>query len=142
MTGQALRYLLVGASNTAITLVGYALLVAAGVPAVAASAIAFAAGALNGYRLNRTWTFRSDRRGARAGVRYLVVVTLGLGLNAIAVVLAVHGAGLPKLAGEVAALPPVTAMTFVLARTWVFGDGEGDRRGGTGIPGPAVPRPR
>ena len=64
MTGQAVRYLLVGVSNTAITLVAYALLVAAGVPAVAASAAAFLAGAANGYRLNRTWTFRSDRRGA------------------------------------------------------------------------------
>ena len=44
MTGQAVRYLLVGVSNTAITLLAYALLVAAGVPAVAASAVAFAAG--------------------------------------------------------------------------------------------------
>ena len=140
MIGQAFRFLLVGVSNTAITLVAYALLVAAGAPAVAASAVAFAAGAVNGYRLNRTWTFRSDRRGARAGARYLVVVTLGLGLNAAAVAFAVHGAGLPKLAGEVAALPPVTAMTFLLARFWVFG-GSG-RAGDTRTPERAVPQPR
>lgn len=136
MTGQAVRYLLVGVSNTAITLVAYALLVAAGVPPVAASAGAFVAGAANGYRLNRTWTFRSDRRGAGQGARYLAVLTLGLGLNAIGVALAVHGAGLPKLAGEIVALPPVTATTFVLARSWVFG------AGGTPGPGAAVPRTR
>ena len=135
MTGQAVRYLLVGISNTAITLVAYALLVAAGVPPVAASAVAFVAGAANGYRLNRTWTFRSDRRGAGQGARYLAVLTLGLGLNAIGVALAVH-AGLPKLAGEIVALPPVTATTFVLARSWVFG------AGGTPGPGAAVPRTR
>src|SRR4029078_2519216 len=98
LTGQAVRYLLVGVSNNAITLVTYALLVAAGVAAVAASAVAFLAGAANGYRLNRTWTFRSDRRGAGQGARYLAVLTLGLGLNAIGVALAVHGAGLPKIA--------------------------------------------
>lgn len=136
MTAQALRYLLVGLTNTAITLAVYALLVAAGAPPVAASVGAFAAGAVNGYRLNRTWTFRSARRGAAAAARYLVVITLGLGLNAIGVALALH-AGLPKLAGEVVALPPVTATTFLLARSWVFGPG-----GDTPAPGAAVPRPR
>jgi putative flippase GtrA len=142
LTGQAVRYLLVGLSNTVITLAGYALLVAAGVPAVAAPALAFAAGALNGYRLNRAWTFRSARRGAGPGARYLVVVTLGLGLNALAVALAVHGVGLPKLAGEVAALPPVTALTFGLARSWVFGGASADPTADRRSPGPAVPRPR
>ena len=141
LTGQAVRYLLVGVSNTAITLVGYAVLVAGGVPAVAASALAFAAGALNGYRLNRNWTFRSARRGAGPGARYLLVVTLGLGLNAAAVALAVRGVGLPKIAGEVAALPPVTALTFVLARSWVFGGAAGEPTADTRSPGPAVPRP-
>ena len=136
MTGQAVRYLLVGVSNTAITLVAYALVVAAGVPPVAASAVAFAAGAANGYRLNRSWTFRSDRRGAGQGARYVAVLTLGLGLNALGVAIAVHGAGLPKLAGEIVALPPVTVTMFLLTRSWVFG------AGGRRAPGAAVPRTR
>jgi len=138
LTGQALRFLAVGVSNTAITLAAYALLVAVGVPPVAASAVAFAAGAVNGYRLNRVWTFRSARRGRGAALRYLVVVALGLALNAAAVGLAVHGLGLPKLAGEVAALPPVTAVTFLLSRAWVFGAGP---EGGGRSRGRAVPQP-
>jgi putative flippase GtrA len=140
LTGQAIRYLLVGVANTAITLAIYALLVAAGAPPVVASVFAFAAGAVNGYRLNRTWTFRSARRGARAAARYLAVVVLGLGLNALGVALAVHGAELPKLAGEIAALPPVTATTFLLARAWVFAPERPG--GGRRAPGAAVPRPR
>jgi putative flippase GtrA len=136
LTAQAFRYLLVGVSNTAITLVAYALLVAAGVPPVAASAGAFAAGAVNGYRLNRSWTFRSDRRGAGQGARYVAVLTLGLALNALGVAIAVHGAGLPKLAGEIVALPPVTVATFLLTRSWVFG------AAGRPAPGAAVPRTR
>ena len=137
MTGQLARFLVVGVSNTAITLVVYAVLVHAGVPPVAASVVAFAAGAVNGFRLNRAWTFRSARRGAGPAARYLVVAALGLGLNACGVALAVHVAELPKLAGEIAALPPVTAATFALSRVWVFGAG-----GGTPAPAPAVPRPR
>jgi putative flippase GtrA len=138
MTGQLARFLVVGASNTAITLASYALLVAAGVPAVAASVAAFAAGAANGFRLNRAWTFRSRRGGARTVARYVAVLGLGLGLNALGVALAVGVLGLPRHAGELAALPPVTATTFVLVRCWVFGAG----RGGTAARRAAAPPAR
>jgi putative flippase GtrA len=137
VSGQLLRYLLVGAANTAITFATYALLVRAGVPPVAASVVAFGAGAVNGYVLNRSWTFRSARRGAGAGGRYVIVLLAGLGLNALGVALGVNVGGLPHLAGEIVALPPATATTFVLARWWVFGPG-GGRGGGP----PAVPRLR
>jgi putative flippase GtrA len=136
LTAQFVRYLVVGVSNTAITLVTYALAVRAGLPAVAASVVAFGAGAVNGYRLNRAWTFRSARRGAGAGARYVAVLLVGLAINAVGVALAVDVAELPRLAAEVAALPPATAATFLLARAWVFG--AGDRPGRP----PAVPRPR
>ena len=137
MTAQLARFLVVGFSNTAITLLVYATLVRAGVPPVAASVAAFAAGAVNGFRLNRAWTFRSSRRGVGTRARYVIVAALGVGLNASGVALAVDVAALPKLAGELAALPLVTATTFALSRAWVFGPG-----GGTRTPGRAVPRPR
>jgi putative flippase GtrA len=111
--------------------------VRAGAPAVGASVAAFWAGALNGFRLNRRWTFRSDRRGLRTGGRYVLVQLLGVGLNALGVAFAVGVAEVPKLASDLAALPPVTAATFVLSRTWVFGPG-----GGRSGPGRAVPRLR
>jgi putative flippase GtrA len=136
LTAQVARYLLVGLSNTAITLVSYALLVRAGVPAVVASVVAFGAGAMNGYRLNRAWTFRSARRGAVVGARYVAVLVVGLAINALGVALAVDVADLPRIAGEIAALPPATVATFGLARSWVFGEGGRPGRG------PAVPRPR
>jgi putative flippase GtrA len=141
LTGQAIRYLLVGVTNTTVTLAVYALAVAAGAPPVVASLIAFSAGAVNGYRLNRSWTFRSERRGPRPLARYLAMITLGLGLNAVGVRLAVHEVDVPKLAAEIVALPPVTAVTFVLARSWVFAP-DSLAGGGRRAPGAAVPRPR
>ena len=57
------RFCLVGVSNTLLTLATFTLLTAAGVPAAPASALGFAVGAINGYVLNRSWTFRSRRRG-------------------------------------------------------------------------------
>jgi putative flippase GtrA len=136
LKAQLVRYLLVGVSNTAITLVAYALAVRAGVPPVAASVVGFAAGAVNGYRLNRAWTFRSAHRGTAVGARYVAVLLCGLAINALAVALAVDVAELPRLAGEIAALPLATVATFALARSWVFGEGGRPGRG------PAVPRPR
>jgi putative flippase GtrA len=128
LTRQLVRFLLVGASNTAITLAVYALLVRGGTPAVVASVAGSGAGAVNGFVLNGRWTFRSDRRGAGAAARYALVLALGLGINASGVALAVDVARLSKMAGEVAALPPMTATTFLLSRAWVFGAG-GGRRG-------------
>jgi putative flippase GtrA len=118
--GQLLRFAAVGASNSAITLVTYALFVRAGAPPVAASAVGFALGAANGYRLNRRWTFRSDRHGAGAGARYVAVQLTALAINALGVALAVGATSVPRLAGEFVILPPVTVMTFLASRHWVF----------------------
>jgi putative flippase GtrA len=117
---QLVRYGLVGASNTALTLIAYAGVVAAGGPAPLAAAVGWAIGAANGYVLNRAWTFRSHRRGARAPARYAAVALLGAGLDALGVAALVGDEGLPHLASEVAMLPFVTALTFVLCRRWVF----------------------
>ena len=118
---QFVRFGLVGATNTVITLAVYAGLAALGAPAVAAAIASWAAGAANGYRLNRAWTFRGARRGGSfAGARYAAVQGLGAAVDALALAVLVGDAHLPRLAGEVVALPPATVLTFVLCRRWVF----------------------
>jgi putative flippase GtrA len=118
---QLARYGLVGATNTALTLGVYAGLVALGCPAPLAAAAGWAIGAINGYVLNRGWTFGSALRGVRPAARYTAVTLLGAGLDASAVAVLVGHEGLPHLTGEIAILPFVTALTFVLCRRWVFG---------------------
>jgi putative flippase GtrA len=121
LAGQALRFVLVGATNTALTLSAYALLVLAGVPSPTAAALGWALGAANGYRLNRGWTFRSALRGLTPAARYVAVQALGAGLDALGVWLAVGDGHLHRLEGEIAILPAVTLLTFALCRGWVFG---------------------
>ncbi|HMI68341.1 MAG TPA: GtrA family protein [Solirubrobacteraceae bacterium] len=120
LAAQALRFAIVGATNTALTLCAYALLVLAGVPGPIAGAVGWALGAANGYRLNRGWTFRSALRGLTPAARYVAVQAVGAGLDALGVWLMVGDWHLQHLEGEVAILPAVTLLTFALCRGWVF----------------------
>ena len=107
-----IRFCAVGVTNTIVTLASYAVLAHLGVPHALASALAFAAGAANGYRLNRTWTFHSQRRGPAVAARYVAVQGLGALLSAGLIVV---------LRNELLVLPFVTAVTFLLSRHLVFG---------------------
>jgi putative flippase GtrA len=120
LAAQALRFAIVGATNTALTLCAYWLLVLAGVPGPVAGAVGWALGAANGYRLNRGWTFRSALRGLTPAARYVAVQAVGAGLDALGVWLMVGDWHLQHLEGEVAILPAVTLLTFALCRGWVF----------------------
>jgi putative flippase GtrA len=122
------RFCGVGASNTAITLAVFALLVSAGCPGWAASAIAFAAGAVNGYHWNARWTF-ADRavRGAATRLRYLAVQGNGSALSALGVLGAEHGLGLAHLPSELAILPAVTGLTYGVMRSIVFRGNAGEQ---------------
>ena len=117
---QLVRFGLVGATNTALTLATYAVLVALHAPVPLAGAVGWAVGAVNGFVLNRAWTFRGAARGALPAMRYAVVALAGAGLSAALLAIAVGEQHLPRIAGELAILPPVTLLTFALCRGWVF----------------------
>jgi putative flippase GtrA len=106
------RFAAVGVTNTLVTLASFALLVRLGVPRGVASALAFGVGAANGYRLNRSWTFQSERRGAATAARYAAVQGVGALLSAGAI---------GVLGSEILVLPIVTVVTFTLSRSLVFG---------------------
>jgi putative flippase GtrA len=108
---QFARFVLVGASNTALSLAVYVVADGAGAPSVLAGALGFAAGAVNGFVLNGRWTFRT--RGSK--LRYLAVQLAGLG--ATAGLLALLGGG---LGAYVVTIPIVTVGTFAGNRAWAF----------------------
>jgi putative flippase GtrA len=120
---QLVRFGLVGATNTALTLATYAAGMALHAPVALAGAIGWGAGAVNGFLLNRAWTFRGAARGALPAARYAIVALAGSALDAALLAIAVGEQHLPRIAGELAVLPPVTLLTFVLCRGWVFAPG-------------------
>lgn len=115
---QFARFLLVGVTNTVVSFVAYRLLLAAGTPYAAAAPVAFAVGALNGYVLNRRWTF-SARDTTRARVLYAGIQAAGAAATSLLVALFV-AAGVGYSAAYLLAVPPVTVSMFVANRLWTF----------------------
>jgi putative flippase GtrA len=118
---QFVKFGIVGISNTLLTFLVYTLLLKAfGVWYLAASAIGFVAGAVNGFLLNRRWTFREHVGDALTPLRWAVVQGSGLALNEGLLYLFVHDAGLDKLIGQACATVVVTVTTFFANRAWTF----------------------
>jgi putative flippase GtrA len=109
------RFCLVGVSNTVVTVGVYAGALRLAMPYLPAGAVAYGLGAVNGFVLNRAWTFRV--RGHPA--RYCVVVGAGVAANALLLRVAV-GMSVPRELAQVAVAAPVTLVTFALSRSWAF----------------------
>jgi putative flippase GtrA len=118
---QFVKFGIVGISNTLLTLVVYTVLLKVfGVWYLAASAIGFAVGAINGFLLNRRWTFREHVGDALTPVRWGIVQSGGLAINEGLLYLLVHDAQLDKLVAQVCATAVVTITTFIVNRAWTF----------------------
>src|SRR6184192_1026082 len=118
---QFVKFGVVGVSNTLLTFIVYTLLLKVfGVWYLAASAIGFGVGAVNGFLLNRRWTFRGHVGDALTPVRWTIVQGCGLGLNEGLLYLLVHDARLDKLLAQALATGVVTVCTFTANRAWTF----------------------
>lgn len=118
---QFVKFGIVGVSNTALTLVVYTVLLKVfGVWYLAASGIGFVVGAVNGFLLNRRWTFSEHVGDALTPVRWGIVQTCGLGVDEGLLYLFVHNAQMDKLLAQVCATAVVTVSTFFVNRAWTF----------------------
>lgn len=115
------RFCAVGVVNTLLTLAAFAALTRLGAPAPLASALAFAAGAVNGYVLNGRWTFRGSAGGPSTLMRYVAVQALGAALSAVGIALVSSDLAVRHLAAEALVIPFVTITTYALSRRVVFG---------------------
>ena len=118
---QFIKFGLVGVSNTLLTFLVYTLLLKVfDVWYLAASGIGFAVGAVNGFLLNHSWTFRGHAGGSLAALRWCVVQGCGLLVNLGVVYLMVEEVGADKLVGQAVATVIVVVLTFFANRAWTF----------------------
>jgi putative flippase GtrA len=110
---------IVGAGNTALTLIAYAIAIRLGVRYLPAGAGAYALGAANGFVWNRRWTFAHRGHILPAAAHYAAITAVGIAANLLLLRAVVH-AGVPHEAAEIVAVAPVTLVTFALNRAWAF----------------------
>jgi putative flippase GtrA len=117
---QYAKFLVVGLANTLLSFVIYAVLVRLGLYYVAAWVIAFLVGALQGYLVNRYWTFSLPGFSLATLIRYLTVQLLVLGISTGFLIAAVEDVRANKLVAQAVLLPFVSLLNFVLIRTWAL----------------------
>lgn len=129
---QLAKYGVVGASNT---LIGYGIYAVCldllGIQYEVSLAIAYVVGAVNGYVLNRYWTFRGHNADhATSGGRYAAIQVAAFLVNLGLLHAAVAWLGMEKNLAQAVVVPLVFAATFVPNRLWSFA-----HRGDTAIAG-------
>jgi putative flippase GtrA len=118
---QFVKFGIVGVSNTLLFFAIYTVLLKVfGVWYLAASAIGFVVGAINGFLLNRRWTFSGHVGDSLTPVRWGIVQGCGLALNEGLLYLFVDDVTLDKLISQACATVIVTVLTFLANRAWTF----------------------
>lgn len=121
---QAVKFGLVGVSNTAVDWLVYFLLTA-GLHAwmihpTLAKGISYSAGILNSFVWNRNWTFRSKSRAAVTFFPFLAVNLIGLAINTGLMQLGLFGFGLPEVVSLGLATAGTLAWNFVFSKFLIF----------------------
>lgn len=119
-SAQLLRFCISGASVAILYVLGYAALLAAGLPPVAANAAAFAAAVIVQYVLQTGWTFA--RPLARPGqiLRFSCTVAAGYAVSAVLTGLLGPALGLAGWQSAAVAAVLLPVQNFIIFRLWVY----------------------
>lgn len=119
---QLLRFSVVGAVNTGIQFAVFMLLWRLGhVHYLAASGAGYACGLINGYVMNRRWTFEStDRNWQRGFAVFVAVNAVALGVNTAVLHVAVARAAANPVVGQFVAIAASLPINFLGNRLWTF----------------------
>src|SRR5258708_6100530 len=121
MLVQFVKFGIVGVSNTLLAFAIYGVwLRVLGGWFRGAWALGFVVGAVNGFLLNRRWTFAGHVGDSLTPVRWGIVQGCGLALNEGLLFVFVDGADVEKLLGQAFATGIVTVITFLVNRAWTF----------------------
>ncbi|WP_438445935.1 GtrA family protein [Gorillibacterium sp. sgz5001074] len=124
---QFVRFGLVGVMNTGVDFLVFTLLIWLGAGYMVAQTLSYAAGTLNSYIVNRSWTFRraegSEAESRRMGeefVRFLILNVGTLLLSLAVLYLLKDGLDIPTPVAKVLLTGFTVAANYVGSKLWVF----------------------
>jgi len=93
---------------------------------VFASSLGFVVGAIINYILNYHFTFQSNKRHAEALTKFLIVATIGAGINGFIMYIGVENTNINYLIVQIFATIVVILWNFVVNKLWTFAHHEAD----------------
>lgn len=87
---------------------------------VFASSFGFVVGAIINYILNYHFTFQSDKRHAEALTKFLIVATIGAGINGVIMYIGIENTSINYLIVQLFATAVVLLWNFVVNKLWTF----------------------
>lgn len=121
---QFVKFGLVGASNTVVSLITYYIVVFLGGYYLFANAMGFVTGTLNAYWWNSHFVFQKEARQSGTGVKALLKSFLSYGatflLSSALLYLQVQLLGISEMIAPVVNVMITTPLNFVLNKLWIF----------------------
>jgi putative flippase GtrA len=117
--GHIIKYLMVGGTNTLISIVLYYLLLKIGVFYLLANTICFIIGVILGYSLNSMFVFNAkiNFRGLK---KYIFVYSASLGLNLLFLSFLVTILNFDKMLAQIITIAIVTIVNYLIIKRFVF----------------------
>lgn len=118
---QAIKYGIVGVSNTLITaVVIWVLMKLFGVPDVTSNAIGYAAGVLNSFIWNRQWTFKSQSGWVLSAVRFGIVFAICYLLQLVLLLWLNKSLTIDPYYNQLIAMAFYTVINFIMNKFYTF----------------------
>ena len=115
------RFCIVGASNTAISLIIYYILIALNINYLIAISAGYILSSITGYFLSKIWVFKKGQsRIANSIFKYYILYGSALILNLICMHLFVQGLNIPNTVAPIITIVITTIYNFFLSKYWVF----------------------
>ncbi|MDT8715684.1 GtrA family protein [Clostridium sp. 19966] len=117
---QFIKFAIVGASNTLITLIAYNILIKFGVNYILANIIGYFVGMLNGFVWSKNWVFDATEAASKLFFKFVLVNLLSLGFSTLALSFLVSSLTINKTIAQLITTVGTVLINYVLNKIWTF----------------------
>lgn len=114
-----IKFCMVGAMNTLISLIIYSICLYMGLHYTVASAIGYIGGIANGYILSSKFVFEQKLEGKK-GIRFVLIYLSSLFINLIIITILVEILGMNKIVAQVVATGFNVIYNYLFNKLWTF----------------------
>ncbi|MCM3601500.1 GtrA family protein [Robertmurraya korlensis] len=119
---EFIKFSFVGAINTVVDFGVFSLLLTNGCPILLSQILSYGCGMLNSFIMNRSWTFKENKRMENNSepLKYVVANVATLILVSVLILLFINLLHLPVLIAKVICTAIGMGMNFISSKFWVF----------------------